>query len=217
MCSTSNISYQYQTSDFVAVVKIIKNYKNNSAENQHYIADIEILNLYKGKPKKQLYILGNSREEGYNSCGTFINEGETRLIFGNIISKDKVSTDLCSSYHKPNRDYYKRDFIEDKLDVLARYAKEHKIKIINDAYIAVYNFKKLERPSGNKHFSIVSVKISSKGEIQKIKYLTKDKKIVEKPFEAYINSTFKDKLLQRIRKDNHGKFTIFFEFNPYKS
>lgn len=210
-------TYQYQISDFVGVVKIIKNYKNDPVNNQHYIADIEILNLYKGKPIKQLYILGNNGGEGYNSCGTFIEEGETRLIFGKTLVENKISTDVCSSHHKPNRDYYKREFIEEKLNVLARFAKNHKIKIVNDAAISTAGFKKVQTANTNKNFSIVGIKVSANGTIKKIYHLTDDEKQVKKACEEYIKSTFKGKQLEMLRKHNDGSFTVFLEFNSYKS
>lgn len=56
----STITSDYQTSDFVGVVKILKNYKNYPDTNEYYKADVEVLNLYKGNTIKSIYVLGNN-------------------------------------------------------------------------------------------------------------------------------------------------------------
>ena len=213
----STITSNYQQANFVGVVKILKNYKNYPDTNEHYKADVEVLNLYKGKSVKSLYILGNNGGKTYNSCGTFIQEGETRLVFGSFTKDKLVSTYLCTSYLNPFNTSYKRDLIEEKLKLLKRFAKKHTIKIGNDALLYVNDFKRIKNPKTTKHFSLVRIDLTENGTIDKIAILTKDDKELSDSLKLYFKKTFNIQRLKGIREKNNGNLIVFFEITPYKS
>lgn len=59
----STITSNYQQANFVGLVKILKNYKNYPDTNEHYKADVEVLNLYKGKSVKACIYLVTMEEK----------------------------------------------------------------------------------------------------------------------------------------------------------
>lgn len=212
----STITSEYQTSDFVGVVKIIKNHKNYPDTNEYYKADVEVLNLYKGKTIKSLHVLGNNGGKSYNSCGTFIGEGEIRLVFGKINKETLMTTSLCTSYYKPLNPNYKRDQIEEKLNILKRFARKHTITIYNEAAIYTSDFLRTSNLASINYFSIVGVTLSEEGKPKKIFFLTKDEKALKTKIIHYFNRIYGWKRLTRIREINKGELTVFFEINPYK-
>ncbi|WP_144371931.1 hypothetical protein [Pedobacter xixiisoli] len=216
-CSESTITFPYQTADFVGVVKILKNYKNYPNTNEYYRADVEVLDLYKGKNLKHLYILGSNGVDSYNSCGTFIKEGEVRLIFGNFMKDKSISTYLCKSYKSPEEHYYKRDQVEEKLTLLKRFARKHTNKIPNEASIYIGDFKKTINKDSVNYTSLVGVELKNSGEIKKIFNLTKDNEQLRSALEKYFRNTFNWKRIKSMRENNTGDITLFFEVRPYKS
>lgn len=216
-CNEFTITFPYQTADFVGVVKILKNYKNSPDTNEYYKADVEVLNLYKGKKLKNLYILGSNGVNTYNSCGTFIKEGEVRLVFGNLMKDKSISTYLCNSYRKPDEHYYKRDQIAEKLLLLKRFAKKHTNKMSNEASLYISDFKKITNKDSANYTSIVGVKLTKSGAIKKIFHLTKDNEQLKSALEQYFNNNFNWKRTERSRKNANGDIILFFEVKPYKS
>lgn len=215
-CS-STLIVDYQTANFVAAVRIIKNYKNSPDTNDYYKADIEIIDLYKGKSIKSIYILGSNGNNTYNSCGTFIKEGEVRLIFGNFNKENNMSTYLCTSYYRPLEAPYKRDQISQKLSLLKKYAEDYTIKIYNADLISTYDFKTTYDPTKENYFSLLKIKIDKNGLVKAIDYLTKDSDELKAAYDNYFRTKFNWSRIQSIRKENIDDITLFFEVKPYTS
>jgi len=214
-CSTlSTISSSYQSADFVATIKILKNYKNTPSNNEYYKADIEILDHYKGKKYKSIYILGSNGGNTSNSCGTFIPEGETRLIFGNPYLNG-IAIYLCSSFHKPLQSYYQRDEITKKLNILKKFAKNYTIQLNDDLY--PYDFKQTLNKDSSNYFSLIKLKVNKDGNLKTIQFLTEDNKTLKNNYENYFRTivNFK-KRLKRITKETNKNLTFIFEIKPYK-
>ncbi|RZK44246.1 MAG: hypothetical protein EOO90_00865 [Pedobacter sp.] len=213
ICSfLSTTSVEYQRSAFVATVKIVKNYKNIPDTNEYYKADIEIIDLYKGKKISSIYILGG---EVYNSCGTFIPEGETRLIFGTVYKEKYISTFLCGSYKKPLEAYYKRDQIGDKLRLLKKHASKHMVNINNEVLLYPVNFNRIYNPDSVNYFSLVKVELNRDRSVKAIRYLTKDSQKLKKAYEYYFKNQFDWRRIERIKSNQADGITLFFEINPY--
>ena len=217
MCSIlSTPTVQYQEADFVATIKILKNYKNSPDTNQYYKADIEILELYKGKKIKSIFVLGSNGNNTYNSCGTFISEGETRLIFGRS-EGSIISTYLCTSYYKPNNLSFKINKIEEKLILLKKHAKNNVINFSNEIAIYPYDFKRIYNPESTNYYSLVKVVISKGGFVKNIKFITNDTQTLQTAYRDYFSKTIDwQSRLQKISVKNIAEdMTLIFEINPY--
>lgn len=212
----STVTYQYQTADFVASVKILKNYKNTPESNEYYKSDIEIIELYKGKKVKRISVLGSNGNNMYNSCGTFINVGEIRLIFGNLEKDGSISTYLCTSYYKPLSVGYEDNKVAQKLRLLKAAAKNHRISVSNDAALYPYDFKQIYDPELANNYSIVKVKLDHEGKPLLIKSLTKEQQKLIKHYKTYFTNEVDWKgRLNRIKVKSGKGITLFFEINPY--
>lgn len=210
------ITSQYQTSDFVASVKILKNYKNTPDSNEHYKADIEILDLYKGKKTKSILVFGSNGNNRFNSCGTFIDVGETRLIFGKLEKDGSISTYLCTSYYEPLKESYKNNKVAQKLNLLKKGIGDYKISSDKDTALYPYDYKQIYKPALANNYSIVKVKLNGDSEVLKITYLTKETKELIKYYDKYFKEVIDWKRrLTRIKHIKGETITLCFEINPY--
>lgn len=218
-CSINEtITSEYQKADFVATLKIVKNYKNFPDTNQYYKADVEIVDLYKGRSLKSILILGNNDGDTYNSCGTFIKEGETRLIFGSY-KENQITTYLCTSYHKPSELSYQRNKIREKLILLKKYSKNNIIGFVNEMTIYPYDLIQSYKPELSNKYSLVKITIENNKTIKKIKFLTKDNDSLKRTYKNYFYNTIDwDRRLKRItNKTNSKNMTIVFEIVPFRN
>jgi len=209
-------SSKYLAADFVATVKILKNYKNQPDTSEYYKADVELINLYKGKKIKHLLILGTNGGTRYNSCGTFIAEGETRLIFGKFYGESNISTYLCNSYINPLSTNFKLSKLDEKLRLLNRYAKNITVETLWGR--TVYIPSQLYQTSTTDTtylFSIVKIVITEDGMVKKIQHLTKD----NKAFIAKLDVALTTKMdwLSRIKPyKTKSDLTFLLELDPYE-
>lgn len=218
MCSVlETVTLKYQTADFVAVVKIIKNYKNSPSSNEYYKADIEIVNQYKGKKIKSLSILGNNGGDSYNSCGTFIPEGATRLIFGNFDSKGNISTYLCNSYIEPLEDNYKKSKTSEKLELLKLNVKDFNIRVFNETAFYPYDFKYIYKPEMSNYYSLIKIVINKDSATKKIEFITETNDELTKAYNDYFFNVinWKSRLEKVAPKLQDSVLTIFFEIKPF--
>jgi len=220
-CSCSifdTVTSQYQKADFVATLKIIKIYKNFPDTNQYYKADVEIIDLYKGKTLRSIYILGNNGGSIYNSCGTFIEEGETRLIIGSF-EGNMITTYLCTSFYKPNEVNYKNNRIAERLTLLKKHVKNNSISFINEMTIYPYDFKQNYKPELINYFSLVKVIINRNGLIKQVKFITNDSDTLKKAYLDYFNNiiNWTNRLKKISNKNNSENITVVFEIKPYTS
>lgn len=219
-CSCSifdTVTSQYQKADFVATLKIIRNYKNFPDTNQYYKADVEIIDLYKGKTLKSIYILGNNGGNTYNSCGTYIKEGETRLIFGSF-EGNTISTYLCTSYNNPNETNYMSSRVGERLQLLKKHSKKSTIRFLNEMTIYPFDFKQIYNPKLINHFSLVKLTINRNGLIKQVKFITNDNDTLKKAYQEYFNQpNWPDRLKKISNKNNSENITVVFEIKPYTS
>lgn len=102
-CNDQSITEKYIQSEFVAKVKIIKNYKNLDSK-EVYKADIIINELYKGERLKSIYINGRSDGNIGSSCSIFIPENTELIIYSQKNNNGKYTIGMCSGllYLKKN-------------------------------------------------------------------------------------------------------------------
>ncbi|MCK8143329.1 hypothetical protein MW871_15980 [Flavobacterium sp. I-SCBP12n] len=95
ICNDQSITEKYIQSEFVAKVKIIKNYKNVDSK-EIYKADIIINELYKGESLKSIYINGRSDGNMGSSCSIFIPENTELIIYAQKNNNGKYTIGMCS-------------------------------------------------------------------------------------------------------------------------
>lgn len=103
MCVPPKFTEKYTESDFIAKVKIIKVYKNES-EAELYKADILIEDLYKGSSISSIYVRGRSDEKKGSSCAIFIPENTELIIYARNFNNGKFAFGSCSGYVYLNQD-----------------------------------------------------------------------------------------------------------------
>lgn len=211
-----NVTSKYQQSDFVAEVKIIKNYKNKPDSSEYYKADIEIVKLYKGQKIKQLLVLGTNGGTRYNSCGTFIAEGKTRLIFGRFDGKKTITTYLCDSYLDPNSIAFKKEGNSEKLSLLKKHAEHYTINTRwgRTTYLQAYSVVSTTTDS-TKCFSLIKIVVDKNGVIKKVDFLTQDYSYVKEKLVELIKT--KIDWVTRLKPYQTNKDLVFFlEAGPYQ-
>ncbi len=85
-------------SDFVAKIRIVKNYKSEGKE-ELYKSDILIEELYKGQPLKFIYVEGRNTDNDLDigsSCAIFIEEGTELIAYGTKDDKGRMTIGMCS-------------------------------------------------------------------------------------------------------------------------
>lgn len=94
-CDPPKITEKYIQSDFVAKVKIIKNYKNENSR-ELYKADIIISELFKGERLKSIFVSGRSDRNIGSSCSIFIPENTELIIYASKNKDGKFTIGICS-------------------------------------------------------------------------------------------------------------------------
>lgn len=95
-CGITSIVDEYIKSDFVAKVKIIKNYKNESEAVELYKTDIEISEVYKGEVLESIFVLGRNDQYMGSSCAIFIPENTELIVFAFKDIDGKYKIGMCS-------------------------------------------------------------------------------------------------------------------------
>jgi len=89
-CSTPLLSDNIASSEFVATVNILK-IEADTTDTDYHLAQIEIIDLYKGEHLSELSINSVLR----SSCAFLLEEKSTWLIFATVF-KDRLSFGYCS-------------------------------------------------------------------------------------------------------------------------
>jgi len=118
-CRHKKFAEKYTQSDFVAIAKIVKVYKNEGAE-MFYKADISISALYKGNRTSSIYIWGSSDGNSRSSCDIFFPEGTELIIYANRRSKTDYIFGSCSGYVNLTTKYNSKKREIDMLDSLKK-------------------------------------------------------------------------------------------------
>lgn len=221
-CSCSILattSYYYQNADFVGIVKILKNYKNIPDSNLYYQADVEIIDLYKGKKVKSIWIEGTNGGRYGSSCGTFIPEAEIRLIYANRGQDGLLKTYLCTSTNRPLEPYFKQNNTREKLVLLKKYASKYTHIIYNETLYYPAAFKFIVDKTKLNYFSLVMVTLSKDYEIKNLNILNTAPQELKEAYTQY----FKQKInwkqkMKGIKTDpRKNDIQLIFEINPYVS
>lgn len=94
-CMEPNFTEKYFQSDFVASVKIVKNYKN-VGEQIFYKSEIVIQKLYKGDSLSTLFVEGNSDGRRRTSCDIFIPENTELIVYVVKTGENRYKIGSCS-------------------------------------------------------------------------------------------------------------------------
>ncbi|MDY0989424.1 hypothetical protein SOM12_18480 [Flavobacterium sp. CFBP9031] len=95
VCNENKITEKYIESDFVAKIKIKKNYKNENSE-ELYKTDFIINELFKGEKIKALYVAGRSDQNAGSSCSLFIPVNTELIVYARKNKDGKYIIGMCS-------------------------------------------------------------------------------------------------------------------------
>jgi hypothetical protein len=182
-CGITPFPEKYQSSEFIATVKILHVIPDAKNEDYHDI-DFELINLYKGASVSKLKILSMLN----SSCSFLPAENTTWLVFASINDSGFLSFGFCSGSQQldrkfnlvkyPNLDVRYKRSIDLKLEVLA-YLKEHKIAVdnkfkllLNDHNICSEDLKGLNE---KRRFSVYEIEVDQGLSIDNVRVLRKFK------------------------------------------
>ncbi|WP_218598761.1 hypothetical protein [Polaribacter sp. NJDZ03] len=94
-CMPPNLTEKYSKSEFVAKVKIVRNYSNENSK-ELYKADIIVEELFKGKNIKSIIIAGRSDGKIGSSCSMFIPENTELIIYTSKNKNGNYVVGMCS-------------------------------------------------------------------------------------------------------------------------
>lgn len=95
VCSDNSITEKYIESDFVAKIKIKKNYKNENSEDL-YKTEFIITELFKGENLKAIYVAGRRDGNMGSSCSIFIAENTELIVYARKDKDGKYVVGMCS-------------------------------------------------------------------------------------------------------------------------
>jgi hypothetical protein len=121
-CDDPKITEKYIGSEFVAKVKIIKNYKNESSK-ELYRADIIITELFKGESLKSIYVVGRSDGKMGSSCAIFIPENTELIVYAEKNEDGKYIIGMCSGLLYVNKTNQKK--LKQELEILETFKSKH--------------------------------------------------------------------------------------------
>lgn len=121
-CDDPKITEKYIESDFVAKVRIVKNYKNDDSK-ELYKADIVISELFKGVGQSSIYVAGRSDGKMGSSCAIFIPENTELIIYARKNKDGKYSVGMCSGLLYLNNRNFNRQKRE--LDILKMFKSQN--------------------------------------------------------------------------------------------
>lgn len=179
-CVMMPLVYHVQKSDFIAKVKVLK-VSEPTVDGQYQDAQIEILELFKGKKISTIRVWANLKTD----CDLRVSENSTWLIFAQNNSAGFLRFDLCSGSLQLDRNFKSREYpnaqnnwtksIERKLSVL-RYLKSNHLTAPNEYDLALESIeKKYEDLRGysvlKDKFSVYQITVEKNLSISKVKAL----------------------------------------------
>lgn len=209
-CVYETLAYNYQNSDFVGIIKILKVYDENT-EQRTYKAEIEIEKTYKGTTFKTMNVRGLIGNSYSGACEVNVLPNERYLIFLNKYN-NTYSISLCTPKSKLENKSTKAENLQFKnLSEAFTYIDNNKFRFMDLQFTRCYDETQtgsrsdLSKISGFKPkqpFAIYKVKIDDRSKIQEITPVT----------------TFgsKDSIIENILKTNMkvSKPTSFWNPNP---
>ena len=114
-CSIRYFTEMYSQSDFVAEIRITKNF-DNEGEQELYKSEIQILNLYKGDSINSIYVEGRSDGKMGSSCSIFIRANTELIAYVNKNGNGKYIIGMCSgfTYTKNHRYIEEREINQER-------------------------------------------------------------------------------------------------------
>jgi len=206
---------KYLSADFAAMVKIVKTYKNPPEDPEYYQADVEIIDLYKGRTRKTIWIFGNNGGDIYSSCGVLVNEGQTILLFARTNNK-KLYTGMCLMYFRPSA------LMQQVLNTLKIYAQNTTLNAsLGTADYIPKDWYQIPSSNVSKNFSLVKLVITPDGKPNLIQHLTNDPLAFKEKLYTVLNQKMDwQKLSERLYKLNPKlsgkKITLFMQYEPYR-
>lgn len=156
-CEMPSVAVSYVSADFVARFKILKVYPNQE-EDDFYKADIEILELYKGKKIESIYIGGRSDGKLGTSCDVFFPEGSDLLVAARAEPNGKILFGACSFTYDFNRSRDDRLYALKAIEFLSeRYGEltlHYRPRVSSDFYDFLFSKKGIQL---NEEFAIFEV------------------------------------------------------------
>ncbi len=186
-CDPPPITDKYMHSDFVAKIRIVKNYKSEG-EEELYKSDILIEELYKGQLLKSIYVEGRNTDNDLDigsSCAIFIEEGTELIAYGTKDDKGRITIGMCSGLLYLTGEYPKDEVRE--LAIL-RVLKKNKIDYTNDISIfsrdIALGLKKYLGIELRNNFAIYEITFSSNLKVKNVREISKfnnkvDTKLIE--------------------------------------
>lgn len=211
-CIPLSFEYNYQSSDFIAIAKILSVSDDNSKCQK---VEIEIIHLYKGE------YINTLREVSAKKymCATYTPPNTTWLIYANynvdgiaVIGECSASFQIEDIAYDPQYPNYKKNMdakFQNTKDALA-FLKKKKLNSINEfglkidmSKTCIPNLKAVDFKT--KNFVVFEVTVAKNLEIKKVKYL-----------KAFDNKDFSKKLLDCFNNSVSVRKQIGQEI-PYKS
>ncbi len=226
VCDPPPITEKYMHSDFVAKIKVVRNYKSEG-EEELYKADVIIKELYKGESLKSIYIEGRNTDSELDigsSCAIFIEEGTELIAYGRKDKKGRVTIGMCSGLLYLTGQY-KEDGTREIM--FLRILKNANINYTNDISIRPKGgFLELKEFSGielKKDFAIYEITFSSNMRVKNVREISGfGNRVDVKLFEIVKNSEWqpdKDTELSDILENCKVLFGIYYypKEKKYKS
>lgn len=211
-CVMMPLVYYIQKSDFIAKVKVLK-VSEPTVDGQYQDAQIEILELFKGKKISTIRVWANLKTD----CDLSVSENSTWLIFAQTNSSGFLRFDLCSGSLQLDRDFTSRNYptaqnnwtesIDRKLAVL-RYLKSNHLTSPNEYDLALTSIEqKDEHFRGytvlKDRFAVFQITIEKNLSISKVKALKEfDNKALSDSLLSYlqINKKVNSRKVSGIKK-----------------
>jgi hypothetical protein len=162
---------KYVHSDFVARVRIVKNYSNQGA-SLTYKSTVAIKQLFKGKMVKSILIEGSSDGKRRTSCDIYFKEGTEMLVYARLDGSGKYIFNSCSGYRvitHSDRSAEKREL--EMLDFLDR----NNIRTTDKTQYGANlddNLKNLRGIDATKSFAIYEVTFASDLRVDTVKTIS---------------------------------------------
>ncbi len=174
-CDPPPITVKYMRSDFVAKIKILKNYKSEG-KAELYKADILIEELYKGEPLKSIYVEGRNTDNDLDigsSCAIFIEEETELIAYGSKDNKGRITIGMCSGLVYLTGIYKENGTRE--IEIL-RTLKENNISYTNNINIrpkeGLLRLKMFSGIELKKSFAIYEITFSSKMKVKNVREIS---------------------------------------------
>ena len=236
-CSQTNLDTSFLYSDFVAKVEILKKYENEE-NSEFYKVDILILDLYKGKNVKSIYIYGNYKYKQQSACWIFTEENEKLIIYATIGEQKLPTIYACErmkfldkvTFTTKRGEYSRQNEYDEEIAVLEtlkknniNYSNSSNIRFNISAFLSLVNVVLDDEYNDDvifNSFGIFEYKINKKFEISKVRVIKGfDKKIDRKIKKVLkLQKWSKKKAKERGIKAGSKTFVTiyFFKRNGYK-